>query len=100
VTNNAVISPDRPVFFVHDAPQNMQHEDNSYVGDKLGIEASRGWRQFPNAPEFDLAKGTILKTLADRFDVDDFYLPTKPSDVGPSWMRPGDDYLPEVLKKK
>lgn len=100
ITENAVLSPGRPVFVIHQEPQGTRHERNVYVGETLGMATGTGWRQYPSAPQFDLASGTTLRSKDGEFDVDKFELQTKPSYVGPAWMCPGDEYLPEVLKKK
>lgn len=83
--SNSIESMKGPIFFVHNAPEQTTHENNTYIADKLGIADTSGWTHQTDRSGFDLMK---------------FTLPIKPSDTGPAWLRPGDEYLPEVLKKK
>jgi poly(beta-D-mannuronate) lyase len=88
-SENTVITRGKPIFVVKTAPTAFVYDDNSYDGGGLGLAENDGWSQI-DASKIDLDEA--VNVITERMN--------RPSDVGPAWMRPGDEYLPEVLKKK
>ncbi|MBL9081752.1 MAG: polysaccharide lyase 6 family protein [Planctomycetales bacterium] len=87
---NQVVVRDRPVFVVGTPPQNLQGEANRFAGGELGLGAAPGWTQVTRS---DLKiEVECVDQSAREF--------TLPADTGPEWMKPGEEYLPEVVKKQ
>ena len=85
---NRVAAGDRPVFVVRTEPLNFTGENNRYAADSLGCAGAPGWT--PIARE-ELTSQQVLVATEHR-------KPLLPSETGPEWMRPGDEFLPEALK--
>lgn len=99
-SENAVVAGKSPVFVVRTVPQSFRHEDNTYVGEKLGIDVETGWRQVAVLPKPEKSPFETLRMSEVGRELTEFVLSTRPTDVGPEWFRPGDELLPEVLKPK
>jgi poly(beta-D-mannuronate) lyase len=102
---NIVATVDQPVFTLYGLFPGARHEANLYHGD-LGIETGTGWRTVDAMPKFDPKTQTLTVIKeAVRFAVKVVDRPAAGSasfnpleSVGPAWMRPGEEYLPAVLK--
>lgn len=101
-SENGVVTDAAQPFLIRTPPEKLKSEYNVYFGGELGLPSDAGWRRAATLPKFDLAAGQMIYPNADDdgFDVADFQLKTKPTDTGPRWLRPGAEFLPEVLKTK
>ena len=86
---NKIVTRGEPAFKVRTMPIGLRGKENSHAGGPLGMDGVLGWEvdQQP-ADEIRADNGPTLENLQVR-----------PSEVGPKWMKPGDEFLPEVLKK-
>jgi poly(beta-D-mannuronate) lyase len=98
--DNVVLAADRPVIDTRNAMIGARYESNTYHGEELGpeIAATEGeWRRLKERPEILIRKifaGRGQDCICDCRPEN----MVRPSDVGPEWMRPGDEYLPAVWK--
>lgn len=89
-SDNSVITRDRPVFTVATAPTKPTFDANRFHGGELGLADATGWT----------ADDTLSTDVPKKYQLKIDLGPAPPSQVGPEWMRPGDEFLPEVLKPK
>ena len=93
-----------PVFVIRTPAIESKYEANFYHGGQLGIDAVDGWIQATEVPRYDIARhfwpielGGKL-TLIPPDIMSDFVRPVRLAEIGPEWMRPGDEFLPEIFK--
>jgi poly(beta-D-mannuronate) lyase len=83
---NYVETDGRPIFIVRTKGSELTSDRNTFVGGPLGLEDSLGWNQRSEpAGEREEAALEILRV--------------KPTDCGPDWMKPGEEFLPEVVRR-
>ncbi len=84
ILENYVDTEDRPVFIVR-TPGDQTCEGNKYFGGPLGLKDETGWTEEPKPPKDGLS---LIREC-----------PKKLAKTGPEWMKPGEEFLPEVAKK-
>jgi poly(beta-D-mannuronate) lyase len=116
--DNLALTSGPAVFTIRKAMGDAGHGDNFFHGGELGIDGlprPSCWRRLPARPAFDLAKleypavgdegntldssltfGIFRTAVVKTQSLETFV--TQLKETGPAWMRPGDDYLPAVLK--
>jgi poly(beta-D-mannuronate) lyase len=83
ISENAVNVDGRPVFAVRTAAKSLKCASNTFFGGPLGQEDRTGWDE--------LDESAVSREIS--------YPNILPRYTGPDWMKPGDEYLPEVVKK-
>jgi poly(beta-D-mannuronate) lyase len=83
IAHNRVVTKQRPVFVVVTPPIRLEQSRNSYVGGPLGAVDATGWETL------DPSDIVLVKNVQFQ-----------PTEIGPSWMRPSEEFLPGVLKDK
>lgn len=95
---NVVVAKSHSVFVRHSDPAEFSFAGNMYDGEELNLGESAGWSRTRLDLEFFRNEFGFL-AMPNFIDVGTRNI-ALPRLVGPAWMRPGDEYLPEVLKKK
>jgi poly(beta-D-mannuronate) lyase len=107
---NVVLTQGQLIFNLHGLEDRPVGKFNFHHGGELGFDQTpewMPWKRLDTRPAFDLAKhqypaATVLEENDERVSkienrVWDNKMPLL-GETGPTWMRPGDEYLPAVLR--
>jgi len=100
---NIVFTKGRPVFASNQSSAISTSSRNVYHGGNLGVDSAIGWSAVDSIPSFDLRIHRLqIEGTAEQptvvIDARAVATGWQLNEAGPRWMKPGDEYLPAVLK--
>jgi poly(beta-D-mannuronate) lyase len=96
-TINTVIAEDGTVFDVRAEAIDFRYDANDYRAKSLGLDPNPGWRDDSPLWEEEFASLEAFQAFSKALKMAPMILP---SEVGPPWLRPGDEFLPRIFQKK